>query len=45
MWGQSTNNYFRAVKSQVSNLREKIAECGCVITAIRGVGYRFERER
>jgi DNA-binding response OmpR family regulator len=44
VWGQKANNDVRAVKYQVSNLREKIAESGYVISAIRGVGYRFEQE-
>jgi DNA-binding response OmpR family regulator len=43
VWGQDTNNDVRAVKYQVSNLREKIEGSGYVIFAIRGAGYRFER--
>jgi DNA-binding response OmpR family regulator len=45
VWGQDTNNDVRAVKYQVSNLREKIEGSGYAISAIRNVGYRFEQER
>lgn len=44
VWGCTTNNDFRTVKFQVSRLREKIADSGYIITAVRGKGYRFEHE-
>ena len=44
VWGQSTNNDIRAVKYQVSNLRQKIEASGYVISAVRSAGYRFKRE-
>jgi DNA-binding response OmpR family regulator len=45
VWGQSMNNDTRAVKLQVSNLRTKIEGSGYAISAVRGKGYRFEREK
>jgi DNA-binding response OmpR family regulator len=44
-WGQDMNNDIRALKTQICKLREKIEGSGYIIPAVRGVGYRFEKER
>jgi len=45
VWNQDMLGEVNALKQQVSNLREKIAESGYVIAAVRGEGYRFERKK
>jgi DNA-binding response OmpR family regulator len=43
-WGQDMNKEARALQQQISNLRDKISGSGYIISAIRGAGYRFEKE-
>ena len=45
VWGQDMMAEERAIRQQISNLREKIEESGYSIANVRGAGYRFEREQ
>jgi DNA-binding response OmpR family regulator len=45
IWGATANNDLGAIKVMVSKLRQKIEGSGYGILAVRGAGYRFEREQ
>lgn len=45
VWGIGTNVIDRTVDMHVSNIRRKIAASSYVIQSLRGVGYRFVRDR
>jgi len=44
IWDGTTTGGINAIKVMVSKLRQKIEGGGYVISAVRGEGYRFERE-
>jgi DNA-binding response OmpR family regulator len=45
VWEQDMNKEARALQQQISNLRDKISKSGYIIPAVRGAGYRFEKEQ
>ena len=45
VWGYEYSGYGRTVDTHIRRLREKLGESGEWIETVRGVGYRFRRER
>ena len=45
VWGYEYNGYGRTVDTHIRRLREKLGEASEWIETVRGVGYRFRRER
>jgi two-component system phosphate regulon response regulator PhoB len=45
VWGMGVHVVDRIVDMHVSNLRKKLAGTGYTMRSVRGVGYRFTRER
>ena len=45
VWGYEYSGYGRTVDTHIRRLREKLGEASEWIETVRGVGYRFRRER
>jgi two-component system phosphate regulon response regulator PhoB len=45
LWGHDARVLVRTVDAYVKRLRHKLGEAGRYIDTVRGVGYRFTRER
>ena len=45
VWGYSSDVTTRTVDTHIKRLREKLGSVGNHIQTIRGVGYRFSRDR
>ena len=45
VWGYEYSGYGRTVDTHIRRLREKLGEACEWIETVRGVGYRFRRER
>lgn len=42
IWGMDFEGDYRTVDTHIKRLREKLSEKACLITTVRGVGYKFE---